>query len=70
MSDTLAFKVFCIEEYKNARNISGQDAATLFIEYSVLEYLTKHYDALHSQGPDYLIDDISQFIYNRQTEKE
>ena len=62
MSKTLQFKVFCIEAYKSAHNLTGCDAVKLFKKFGVLEYLDKFYDVLHTTGRDYLIDDIDEFI--------
>lgn len=46
--------------------LSGDDALALFDRKGVTSYLTEHYDVLHTQGKDWLVDDIDQFIQNRQ----
>ncbi len=49
--DTIpAFVTFCIEQYKNLKNISGEEAMKRLSDSGVLEYLAEHYDALHIEG--------------------
>jgi len=68
MSDKepLYFLSFCVEAYKMRHGMSGDDALALFDRKGVTSYLTEHYDVLHTQGKDWLVDDIDQFIQNRQ----
>jgi len=66
MSNTAHFKVFCLECYKFARDITGKEAFRLFKEYGVLDYLGTFYDELHSYGHQYLVADIDAFIAARQ----
>ena len=66
MSETLKFKTFCIEQYKNEHRLSGKETVYLFDQYGVLEYLTSFYDVLHSCGGKYLVQDIALFIQARQ----
>jgi len=66
MSETLKFKTFCIEQYKNAHRISGAEAVRRFKAYGVLEYLDSFYDVLHSTGAKYIVEDIDLFIAARQ----
>ena len=40
--------------------MSGDDALALFDRKGVTSYLTGHYDVLHTQGKDWLVDDIDQ----------
>lgn len=46
--------------------LSGDETLALFDRKGVTSYLTEHYDVLHTQGKEWLIDDIDQFIQNRQ----
>ncbi len=66
MSAELPFVVFCIEEYKNHKKMSGKDVMKLFNKYSVCEYLYGCYNALHTVGLLYIIDDIDMFIAARK----
>ena len=41
--DIAYFLSFCIEQYKVAKSLTGNEAMTLLSGYSVLEYLEEHY---------------------------
>lgn len=69
MSKELAFMVLCIEEYKNQKGITGKEVMTLFNKYSVLEYIRDFYEALHTTGTKYIIDDIDLYIKSCQNAK-
>lgn len=66
MSQTLQFKVFCVEQYKNAHHISGSQAIQDFKTYGVFDYIGAFYDVLHSTGGKYIVEDIDMFIAARQ----
>lgn len=67
--DIAYYLAFCIEQYKHAKDLSGQEVLALFDQYGVLEYLSKHFEVLHSQGAQWIIEDIEVFIKIRK-EKE
>lgn len=56
------FYIFCIEAYKFKKNISGKEAYDIFEKYKVFEYLEEGYDVLHTQGVEWLLDDINEYI--------
>lgn len=58
-----------MEQYKHAKGLSGQEVLALFDQYGVLEYLSKHFEVLHTQGVQWIIEDIEEFIKIRK-EKE
>lgn len=64
MSKELPFIVLCIEEYKNRKNLSGKAVIELFKKYSVIEYITRFYESLHTTGINYIINDIDEYIKN------
>jgi 5'-3' exonuclease len=64
--DIAYFVSFCIEQYKTAKGISGKDAVDLLNQYGVLEYLEKHYEPLHTQGKQWLLEEIDEFIKIRK----
>ena len=66
MSKTLAFKTFCLEQYKAAHGIRGIEAVQQFTDYGVFDYLNTFYDVLHSTGANYLVEEIDKFIAARQ----
>lgn len=53
---------FCIEEYKNQKGMTGKDVITLFNKYSVCEYIKDFYEALHTTGIKYIVNDIDLYI--------
>ncbi|MBX4268000.1 DUF3791 domain-containing protein [Clostridium estertheticum] len=66
MEDKLDFLVYCIENYKNAKSLKGKEALDLFNNYRVFEYINASYEALHTTGREYIIEDISIYINARQ----
>lgn len=66
MDDKINFIVYCIEEYKNARGMNGKSVIELFNRYGVIDYIRKYYEALHTTGRQYIVDDISLYIETRQ----
>lgn len=60
--DIAYFISFCIEQYKDAKGISGTEAMELLSKYGVLEYLAEHWEILHTQGRQWIIEDIEEFI--------
>ena len=60
--DIAYFLSFCIEQYKEAKGLSGSEAMALLSEYGVLEYLAEHWEILHTQGRQWIIEDIDEFI--------
>ena len=65
MSD-VEFMAYCIEEYKAVKRLNGRAVIDLFNQYDVLQYISDHYDALHTTGGTYIVRDISRFINARK----
>jgi hypothetical protein len=61
----LEFIVFCIEEYKNAKNLQGEEVYRLFNEKGVLNFLNENFSLLHTFGKEYVLDTIDEFIKTR-----
>jgi hypothetical protein len=66
MHNQLDFMVYCIENYKNANHLSGAEAVALFNKYRVFDYIKASYEALHTTGKDYIVDDITIYINARK----
>ena len=66
MEDVTKFLVYCVEIYKTAHKISGKDVMRLFNQYGILDCITNCYGALHTTGPEYIIEDIDGLITKRQ----
>ncbi len=60
------FQVFCLESYRISKRISGIAALNEFNRTHVFEYLTAGYEVLHTQGKNYLVADINDFIERRK----
>jgi len=64
--DTIpAFVTFCIEQYKNYKNISGKEAMQTLSDAGVLEYLIEHYDALHLESRQWILKDIDDLVKSK-----
>lgn len=67
--DIAFFVAFCIEEYKAAKKMTGKQVIDLFDRYGVTGYLSQCFEPLHTQGRQWLMDEIDEFIRIRK-EKE
>ena len=65
MSKEMAFAVFCLENYKTHRNLSGQEVSLLFERYGVFDYIREFYDVLHTTGYNYINNDIDIYLNSR-----
>lgn len=65
MSKELNFAVFCLESYKQHRNMSGKDTVKLFTDYGVFDYIREFYDVLHTTGENYINNDIDIYLKSR-----
>ena len=69
--DIALFLSFCIEQYKAAKGMTGKEAMQELDRYGVLEYLSEFYDVLHTQGRQWILADIEDFIsHYKQEEKQ
>lgn len=68
MSNKLAFTVFCLENYKEYRSLSGKQVQELFAKYGVFDYIREFYDVLHTTGVQYLMNDIDIYLRSRNVE--
>ena len=64
MEKLLSFKIFCLENYKVAHNLSGKAAYEIFQKYQLFDYITDFCDILHSYGELYLVNNFDEFIAN------
>jgi len=67
MENTTKFLVYCIEIYKTAYKLNGKQVIQLFSKYGILDYITKCYGALHTTGPEYIIEDIAGLIEEQRS---
>lgn len=65
MCKEMPFLVYCIEEYKAEKNLTGKEVMSLFRQYDVCEYIKSFYEALHTTGKKYIVEDIDLYIRSR-----
>ena len=70
MDSTTKFLVYCVEIFKAAKNLNGKQVTQLFSQYGIYEYIVTCYGALHTTGPEYIIDDIAGLIEERRQGEE
>ena len=58
------FLAFCIEIYKAAKGMSGQDAYNYLHKTGATDYIVDCSGALHTTGSMYIVDSIDEFITN------
>jgi len=66
--DIAYFLSFCIEQYKSVKGISGTEALNTFVTYGILDYLSEHFDILHTQSRQWLLEEIDELIKTRKGE--
>ena len=66
MDNTTKFLIYCVEIYKTAYNLNGKQVNNLFTQHNIYDYIIKCYGALHTTGPEYIIEDIAGLIAERQ----
>ncbi len=65
MSKEMEFSVFCLENYKAYKSLTGKQAVGLFLQYGVFDYLREFYDVLHTTGHQYINHDIDEYLQSR-----
>ena len=60
------FLIYCVETYKNAKHLTGRQVAELFTRYRVWDYVYSCFEALHTTGANYIVEDIDLYIKARQ----
>lgn len=67
--DILEFVVFCIEKLKDDMKISGVDAyKTLTEKTNILyPYIVKNYEVLHTQGEQYIVNDLKEVMERKMS---
>lgn len=60
------FVVFCTEAYARQNSLSSLQAYALFREKDLLTFLKDNYDVLHTQGEEYILDEIKLYLKRRK----
>ncbi len=50
MNRESVFLIYCMERYRYFKGLSGAEVARLFEQHQVYAYVTRHFEALHTQG--------------------
>ena len=60
----LEFAVFCIENIAVCLEMNGEDVYTLLtVDSNALsDYIIPSYESLHTQGKEYIINDIVEYL--------
>lgn len=66
MSKEIPFIIYCIEEYKSQKGMTGREVIDLFDKYLVCQYIQLFYESLHTTGANYIVDDIDSYIQSRK----
>ena len=64
--DKSYFVAFCIEQYKASKGMEGAAVAELFYSKGVSDYLSTHFEVLHTQSHQWLIEEIDEYLKQRQ----
>ena len=65
MSKEMDFTIFCIENYKAHKKLTGKEVIALFERYGVMNYLYEFYDVLHTTSYQYVNHDIDVYLKAR-----
>ena len=60
MSKEANFLIYCMERYRYLKKLSGADVARIFEKYDIYGYITKYFEALHTMGDNYIVQDIDE----------
>ena len=63
MSKEGNFLIFCIEQYKSAKNLNGRQVMDILRKYKISEYIVSCFEALHTTGTNYIIEDIDLYTF-------
>ena len=66
MDKEMEFIIFCIENYKVYKSLTGKQTVELFERYGVFDYLREFYDVLHTTGHNYINNDIDIYLKARK----
>ena len=61
-ADILSFMAFCLEGYKNKHGLTGVATSELFDRHGIKQFLSDHYDILHTQWMPWILEEIEEKI--------
>ena len=63
------FLASCVELYKDAKGITGQEAYKRLRQTGAVKFITDCWEGLHTTGPLYILDSIDEYVKNQKTEE-
>ena len=66
----IEFVIYCLEEYRSAKKLTGRQVIAVFDKYRVYDFIENSYDALHTFSGDEIAWNISRYMqrYRRHNE--
>ena len=56
------FLTFCIEQYAHLKGILGAKSMKILSDAGILEYVSKHYETLHTESIQWILNDIDKLV--------
>ena len=67
MNEKVKYLIFCIETYKEQRNMTGAQVYDLFKKYKFDEYIIDLYELLHIQGTRRLLEELDEYQSSQES---
>ncbi|MFZ4583053.1 MAG: DUF3791 domain-containing protein [Paludibacter sp.] len=64
------FYIFCAENFRILKNMEASEVLALFQKYDVYNFTTANYDVLHTQGEEYILNEITTYIKNQNKSRK
>ena len=61
-SKVIEFVSFCIEMYAREFNMNGAETSSTFEKKGIIDYLINNYQELHTQGKEFLLPLLHDFV--------
>ena len=65
-SQELLFVIFCIERFAKKQQKSTLEVYSLFKDKGLISYLSQNFEVLHTQGEEYILEDIGLYLKRRR----
>jgi len=66
--DAIAFFLsFCVEIYKNVHSLTGDEASVVLADSGAFTFLEDNYEVLHTQSPQWILEEIEEYLSNHNT---
>ena len=61
----MGFVVYCLEEYRNAKKLTGRQVIAVFNKYRIYDFIENSYEVLHTYSGDEIAWNISEYIKHK-----